>query len=232
MYGTRVAASGTPAVQYSTTLANNTWAQIQKAAKEGKASSLWSVGDEINITLTGTYAQTLTLQIADFNHDASNSITFVCKHLMTSKQRMNASDTNSGGWDNTEMFNTTLPAILSCLPSDLKSVIKSVTKSTGTGGGSTSGTETSTNKLFLLSEKEVGLSSYSVGNEGTQYPIFTDNNSRIKKLSNGSGSADVWWLRSPFSGNSYSFCFVGSGGSAYCNVASHSRGVCFGFCVG
>ena len=232
VYGTRVAASGTPAVQYSTTLANNTWAQIQKAAKDGKASSLWSVGDEINITLTGTYAQTLTLQIADFNHDASNSITFVCKHLMASKQRMDASDTNSGGWDSTEMFGTTLPAIFSCLPSDLQSVIKSVTKTTGTGGGSTSGTETSTNKLFLLSEKEVGLSSYSVGNEGTQYPIFTDNNSRIKKLSNGSGSAYYWWLRSPYSGNSYSFCLVRSGGSANYNLASYRYGVCFGFCVG
>ena len=130
------------------------------------------------------------------------------------------------------MFNTTLPAILSCLPSDLKSVIKSVTKSTGTGGGSTSGTETSTNKLFLLSEKEVGLSSYSVGNEGTQYPIFTDNNSRIKKLSNGSGSASSWWLRSPFSGYSSRFCRVYSDGSANYDFASISLGVCFGFCVG
>lgn len=232
VYGTGITASGTPAVQYSTTLADHTWEKIQKAAKEGKASSLWSVGDEIDITLTGTYAQTLTLQIADFNHDAPNSITFVCKNLMSEIKRMNTSDTNVGGWDSTEMFKTTLPEILLCLPSALQSVIQLVTKTTGIGGRSSSGTETSENKLFLLSEIEVGLNYYSVGNEGTQYPIFTDDKSRIKKLSNGSGLANGWTLRSPSASSNEIFCGVGDKGYNHNPRGSYRFGVCFGFCVG
>ena len=43
------------------------------------------------------------------------------------------------------------------------------------------------------------------------------------------GSANWWWLRSPFSGHSNSFCCVGSGGAAYGNDANNSNGVCAGF---
>ncbi len=223
VYGTGISVSGTPAMQYSATLANNTWAQIQKAAKEGKASSSWNVGDEIDIALTGDYKQTLTLQIAGFNHDATNSVTFILKNLMRREERISSASMSNVGWDSTEMFTKTLPAILACLPSDLQSVIKPVTKVVRRK-------EISGNELFLLSEEEVGLSVHSAGNEGTQYPIFTNNASRVKKLSNGTGSANYWWLRSPAGTGTY--CCISSGGSASSASASNARGVCFGFCVG
>ena len=58
------------------------------------------------------------------------------------------------------------------------------------GGGS----ETITDKVFLLSETEVGLGNENDIAEGSQFPIFTDDNSRIAQHN---GSNDYWWLRTP-----------------------------------
>ena len=45
------------------------------------------------------------------------------------------------------------------------------------------------------------------------------------------GSANSWWERSPFSGNTGYFCYVYSSGTATINTADYSYGVSFGFCV-
>ena len=57
---------------------------------------------------------------------------------------------------------------------------------------------------------------------------YTSGNSTIKKVN---GSADYWWERSPYSGNTNCFCPVASNGNADYNTASDSYGVSFGFCV-
>ena len=70
--------------------------------------------------------------------------------------------------------------------------------------------------------------SYSVSGEGAQYAYYKAGNSKVK---NRSGSADAWWERSPFPGDSDYFCFVYGNGSANYYDASSSAGVAFGFCV-
>ena len=96
-------------------------------------------------------------------------------------------------------------------------------------GNNQSGLETTSDKLFLLSEIEVfGATQYSYAGEGKQYEYYTAGNSTIKKVN---GSANYWWERSPYSGNTSGFCYVGNGGAAGGNGASGSRGVSFGFCV-
>ena len=115
------------------------------------------------------------------------------------------------------------------LPSDLRSAIKTVQKKSGTGGGSSSGTQNTNDDLFLLSEIEIfGSTTYSVAGEGTQYEYYAAGNSTIKKVN---GSADGWWERSPYSGNTISFCLVNSSGDANVSAADYSYGVSFGFCV-
>ena len=115
------------------------------------------------------------------------------------------------------------------LPSDLRSAIKTVQKKSGTGGGSSSGTQNTNDDLFLLSEIEIfGSTTYSVAGEGTQYEYYAAGNSTIKKVN---GSADYWWERSPYSGNTSIFCIVDSSGDANAYTADASRGVSFGFCV-
>lgn len=141
---------------------------------------------------------------------------------------MNGSNTNVNGWRGSTMRTSTMATLLNQLSSDLKSVLKFVNKVTSVGNSS-SGLETTSDKLFLLSEIEVfGATQYSYAGEGKQYEYYTAGNSTIKKVN---GSADYWWERSPFSGNTYSFCSVSNDGNAYNYNASDSFGVSFGFCV-
>ena len=156
-------------------------------------------------------------------------ITFQMVDCLNTTHFMNDSNTNSGGWNGSTMRTSIMATLLNQLPAALKNVLKSVNKLSGTGGGSTSGTQTTHDKLFLLSDVEIfGTISYSVPGEGTQYAYYKAGNSTVKKVN---GSADDWWERSPFSGDASNFCCVtGTGGADYYG-ASISCGVSFGFCV-
>ena len=217
----------------SPTLANNTWAQIAAASEAGVAASTWSVGDTKNITVGG---ETLTVEIVGFNHDDLASggkagITFGLKNLMANTRQMNSSNTNAGGFTGSDMYDWLQGTLLNSLPSDLRAVLKSVNKKTSAGSQSST-INTNAMKIFLFSEIEIfGLVTYSKSGEGSQYSRFATASSRIKYLSNGSGSANIWWERSPYGNNSDSFCAVNSGGGANYTSANASRGVCFGFCV-
>ena len=217
----------------SPTLANNTWAQIAAASEAGVAASTWSVGDTKNITVGG---ETLTVEIVGFNHDDLASggkagITFGLKNLMANTRQMNSSNTNAGGFTGSDMYDWLQGTLLNSLPSDLRAVLKSVNKKTSAGSQSST-INTNAMKIFLFSEIEIfGSVTYSKSGEGSQYSRFATASSRIKYLSNGSGSADAWWERSPCGYNSNDFCYVGSDGVASNYSASNSWGVCFGFCV-
>ena len=140
---------------------------------------------------------------------------------------MNSSNTNSGGWQNSAMRTTHLPAILNMMPAEVKAAIRDVQKKSSAGNQSSS-IQTTNDKLFLLSEIEIfGSTTYSFAGEGKQYAYYQAGNSKVKNLS---GSAYAWWERSPRSSTSTAFCFVSSNGGAGADTASGSRGVAFGFC--
>lgn len=213
-------------------LENASWELISKASKAGLASQLFSVGATKNITVNG---ETLTMEIVGFNHDnltggGKAGITFGMKHLMKDSRSMNESNTNQGGWTESEMYSWLTTTCYNGLPADLRSIIRAVDKKTSEGRGSST-IKTDSMKIFLFSEKEVGLSSYSVTGEGEKYARFTGNSVRTKKMSNGSGSANWWWLRSPYQSDTSMFCCVASDGATGGNPALSTGGVCFGFCV-
>ena len=226
-------------------LKNNTWEQINAASEAGIASSLWKVGDEIDITLSGTFNETVTLQIWDFKHfdksDGSGKagIVFGMKNLMKDVQYMNSSHTNSGGWNNTAMKKTVMANILKSMPSNLQSYIKEVNTYANQGLGSSSSSTglLSKDKVFLPGMTEMFGKNYKPDQSETEknqkkFPIFTNDNSRIKKLSNGSGDAYQWWLRSAIYGNnSDCFCDVTIYGTHDYTGASYGYGVCFCFNV-
>lgn len=217
------------------TLNDTTWDNIAIVSKLGKAQDYWKVGDTKTVAVNGVNYQ---FQIIGFDHDnlttkdgtrTKAGITFQMVDCLNTTYSMNGSNTNSGGWNGSTMRTSTMATLLNQLPAALKNVLKSVNKLSGTGGGSTSGTQTTHDKLFLLSEVEIfGTTTYSVPGEGTQYAYYKAGNSKVKKVN---GSANYWWERSPFSGNTTTFCFVTSTGAAGSSTASNSRGVSFGFCV-
>lgn len=217
------------------TLNDTTWDNIAIVSKLGKAQDYWKVGDTKTVAVNGVNYQ---FQIIGFDHDdlttkdgtrTKAGITFQMVDCLNTTYSMNGSNTNSGGWNGSTMRTSTMATLLNQLPAALKNVLKSVNKLSGTGGGSTSGTQTTHDKLFLLSEVEIfGTTTYSVPGEGTQYAYYKAGNSKVKKVN---GSANYWWERSPYSGNTNSFCFVNTDGNAVNGAASNSRGVSFGFCV-
>ena len=213
------------------------WEQFEYMLEKGTAQTIFPVGTTKSVSL-GTYG-TYTMQIYDYNHDdltsggkAKATIGFFNGNssLMPSSyyKAMKATDDNTGGISATDVH-TFLQQVLLAMPADLQAVIKNVDKKVSAGNSSTSLLTTSC-KLFLLSGEEVGLTTGIVVGEGTQYPIFTDNNSRIKR-GNGS-SARIWWLRSPHNANATQYRAVStSGTSAVYNASTATNSICFAFCI-
>ena len=164
---------------------------------------------------------------------------------------MNTSNTNSGGWGSSQMRSKVLGSassptsptantLLAALPSDLRAVMKSCTKYTDNkGGGNTaSNVSSTTDYLFLLSEYEV-FATHQYCNDAepnyqAQYDYFKAGNSKVANKHSATGTAAVWWLRSPDSSyinNSYTFCAVSSSGSLDCHNANIAYGVVPGFVV-
>lgn len=234
----------TQKVRYLSLLPLNdlSWAQIDTLGAAGVLGKIFALGDTKDVTLSGIGI--MTLQIADFDHDYLSgattakkaAVTFLCKNLLYQTYQMNSSDTNNGGFPSSSLCSTLNGSIYNALPSDLKAVIKTAYKWYGTGNNTTNG-KWSGHKLWLpLTFETFGESSYSPATERTtgnarQYPIFTGNASRIKKMNNGGGSAQWYWLASPRATYVTTFCSVSSDGSSDYTGASSSTGVCFGLCV-
>lgn len=245
------------------TFADTDWETIAQVAEEGTASEYFNVGDEKTITLST--GEQVTLVILGFNHDDLTSggkagMSIGMKNSLATTYPMNASNTNTGGWNDSVMRTDTMITLLSQLPADLQAVIKSVNKKSTNGGGSSSApvtaTTTSSDKLWLLAFAEIfsktsieGSSTSSIKNnaagyeaEGEQYDYYKtligDNNggtstnaALIKYLSNGDGSAYFWWLRSPYVTYAAFFWYINGSGDASYYYASDAYGVSFGFCV-
>ena len=212
-------------------LEDTSWSDISIMSQFGVCDQYFKVGDKKNITVNGV---SYPVQIIGFNHDTLTAggtagVTFQLVNCLATTYSMEASNTNANGWEGCVMRKTTLNiTIYGQLNSDLKAVIKAANKVSSVGNNS-SGLETTSDKLFLLSEIEVfGATTYSFAGEGSQYEYYKAGNSTIKTVN---GSANYWWERSPRSGNAGYFCRVNSNGSAGSYDASGSLGVSFGFCV-
>lgn len=240
-----------------TSFGETSWSKISALSTAGRAGEFFNVGDEKTIQLTT--GEDVTLVILGFDHDDLASggkagITIGMKNLLATIYKMNSSNTNAGGWNGSAMRTSTMATLLSQLPADLRNVIKQVNKKATAGSQSTTIT-TSADKLFLFALAELasktGLEN-STGTaiknnaatyeqEGTQYEYFKNTvgdadiykacPALVKKLSNGGGSARIWWLRSPYLSVSTSFWCVYPSGDVNGYSASNSSGVSFGFCV-
>ena len=209
--------------------ADNDWSDIIAACHSGSVPSTWVVGNSKTMTINGASYQ---VDIIGKNHDTyaaggTAPLTFQLHDCYADTKAMNSSDTNSGGWTSCAMRSTHLPAILALMPTEVQNGIREVNKLTSAGSQSDT-INTTSDKLFLLSEVEIfGSSTNSVAGEGTQYDYYKAGNSKVKEWN---GSATIWWERSPRAGSSTRFCVVYGNGSAYSNDASNVRGVAFGFC--
>ena len=217
-------------------------AEIAAISEAGKAAQYFQTGDTIDIQLSGI--GTMTLEIADFDHDylsgstsaSKAGISFITKNLLYTEYQMNTSNTNVGGFPDSKLYDTLSSTIWNAIPAEWRNVIKTVYKWYGTGNDTNNG-EWFGSKIWVPLEYEMfGTTTHSPATEHStgnarKYPIFTNNNSRIKKMNNGAGSANYYWEASPGAGSTAGFCAVGGDGSANDAGATTTAGVCFGLSV-
>lgn len=213
-------------------LSSLTWTQIIAIANSGEdPSTFFAVGDEHDLLLTT--GEVVTAVIGDFKHNTITgtnnkaALAFTFKNCLNTTYAMNSSNTNSGGWNNSAMRTSTMPAILNTFPAELTAdgAIKYVDVLASAGSQSTS-LVISSDRLRLHSIAELGLSySAAVSGEGTTYAYYTSGN-RVKTVG---GAASAYWTRSPFTDGSDIFCGVSVSGSADIIFASKSFGVACGF---
>lgn len=238
---TRITVTAQPAIPEPVAFATDSWATIASAAESGNAQQYYNVGDEKTIQLST--GEQVTLVILGFNHDdlisgGKAAMTIGMKELLATEYRMNATRTNVGSWNKCEMRTLRMPALLAQLPSDLQDVIKQVNKKTTAGNTSTSIT-TSTDKLWLLAKVEVdGTTDRGYVDEGQQYEYWktvkdgTVDADRIKRSSNGNGSVQDWWLRSPRTTTDDCYEeFNKSGGDSSSVADIFPSGVSYAFCI-
>lgn len=215
-----------------TPLSSCTPAEIKAIADAGLADTYWNIGDITTFSINGVSYE---IEITDFNHDdkADGSgkawITLGMKNCLGTTYRMNATNTNVGGYTGSAMRRTLNNTIFPQISSEWRTVMSPVIKRTSAGNRSTV-INSSTETIFLFSEVEIRgtQGSGSAVGEGTHYPKFSTVASRIKTRA---GAASNWWLRSPYSRDSISFCLVLPSGNVDITAAYGEWGAAFGFCI-
>ena len=180
-------------------LNNNDWATINKVIQDGRAQEFWNIGDEININLNISSVSgkrsivsgnPYVMQIWGFDLFGTPSVLFGSKYVqITSIAAIELMSTTH--WQNVEWgkYNNYLSEVLmndiynSIQDQTLKSVIKSV--------------DIPYSYVSSYKKKKIFIPTYEHafrnGHYSTKFPIFTDDNSRIRTSRNGSKSYD-WYL--------------------------------------
>lgn len=222
-----ISGGGSAIISFSDVFSENTWEQIIKACQMNRVPDTWLVGDYKNMTINGVEYR---IDIIGKNHDTYSDgtgkapLTFQLHDCYDTEYAMNSTNTLTGGWENSAMRTTHLPAVLKTMPSAVQSSIREVNKLTGIN----SVIDITADKLFLLSEVEIfDSSSFSLVGEGIQYQYYYENRETVKR--NGT-LAKAWGTRSPSKTGTESFCVVTYDGYSTRVVASTARGVSFAFC--
>lgn len=229
--------------------AEDSWDTIVSAVQAGSTEN-YHVGDTKEVDM-GTFG-THTIRVANTSTPAECSTAgfsqtacgFVLEFAdIITTRKMNSTRTNVGGWPASEMRTYVNNDIYNALPSELKNGIIDTYVVSG-HGPSHSANFTSTDKLYLLSTKEVWRK------EGTSNVVTADtaeaetrqldyykaqgvttlNYSGAKKQYNGSNKG--WGLRAAHSSNSYYFYAVTTTGDWFYNLANNSTGVAPAFRIG
>ena len=190
-----------------------------------KAKAAMEAGTKFSAKLTN--GKTLEYRIVGINHDdladgsGKAGMTFEATNTALGAQRMNATQTNAGGWEQSELRGRLNSGDLwSLLPSELQSKVKTVKKMTDNKGGGTAGTPSATaDKVFLLSTTEVYGNFQS---DGAQYEYYKSKGVTTSSYSGASSSA-YHWTRSVYPSHSTYFRGVSSYGDYYNNYATNTN---------
>lgn len=202
-------------------------------AAKGEASPAYAkakaaMDAETTWSMQLTDGSTLEYRIIGINHDdlADGSgkagltfLTYLPNAIGGIHSEMNATETNAGGWETSELrAKMNGGEIWNLMPSNFQSKVKSVKKLTNNVGGGDKNKNAvvtaTTDKLFLLSYSEIVPTSYWVSDypwtssEGTQYEAFKDKVTSNAGSNFGFSCGTDWWERSVYPHSSMNFCCV------------------------
>lgn len=202
-------------------------AVAEDIATKGEASPAYAkakaaMDASIKFSMKLTDGQTLEYKIVGINLDdladgsGKAGLTFLTTST-TIYSRMNATNTNAGGWEKSELRSRLNTGDLwSLLPSELQSKVKSVTKMTDNQGGGKAGTPSATtDKVFLLSTTEVYGNLQS---DGVQYEYYKSKGVTTSSYS-GASSSSYYWTRSVYPSRSTCFRYVSNDGIGHYDSA-------------
>ena len=186
--------------------------------------------DETNESYTVRIANTSTPEVCSTEGYSQTACGTVIEFVTpVANKQMNSTDTNAGGWKETELVTWLNGDFYNKLPSDLKNII-TPTYPIVSGSGYNSSSEnitaadTTKNKIYLLSTREIGLNkNYDNKKNETTDTRTLDyylNGSRVKK--NLKGYSIYWWLRSAISNYNNAFFVIENNGISYTGYANYT----------
>ncbi len=207
--------------------------QLSAIASSGTYDGVsWSVGEDqsaqsIQLVLMHQGLYTLVNPVKNKGGSTRNTCSFVCgmKDCLNTLGYLNSTDTNTGSWPSCSRRNWCNGGFRQAMPETLRSCFKQFNTITGDyNGTSTGGSNLTSQDYFALpAYKEVeGVQESSTYLESvalTQFTWYQTSSNRNKSVG---GQTSSWWERSPRNNNRYSYCFQGSGGTAY---ATTTRGL-------
>ena len=207
----------------------DSWSTIAANVKAGNTDK-YNVGDtkEVDLGSLGTHTVRLANKSTCTTETSETACGFVVEFAdIITKQKMNSTNTNVGGWPASEARTYINSTIYESLPSDLQNVITSTKVISGHGSTTGETNFTSTDKLYLLSKKEVyGEATYDTVDTETKQLDYYKNLGVTTSIYSGAikqynGSNLYWWLRSAISRYANRFLSVANyGGWAYTDAAT------------
>ena len=208
------------------------WASIIDEVIYGTYAANRKVGNYKALDLSTEGTPNMQIVAIDTDVDKEGNtvpLTFIAKECLSTSQKMNSTDINTGGYPASAMKTYMSSTILNLVPSTVKPYLAAVAKISKDYNGGTSQDLTSYERAWIPSGREVGFSGSSYEQSGPIYNlIYKNEDSRIKTRG---GSADFWWLRSARTDYSSAFSGVYSYGASGSSGASGANGVALGFSV-
>ena len=227
------------------TLSDNSWMMIKIASQTNSIPSTWNIGDTKTFTYNGdTYTARLVDKTGKYKRASDDStayLSFEVTELLPDREVYAV----TGGHGNNKTNDSLLLAKMNSgtiwdnMDAELKSALETVKVQVSQGGGSsTEGTIIDwEGKLFLPREHDLfskrNISVQAEWNLITQDQYYQENNTdgARKKYKKNSSSSDEYWEMSPYTGNTYGLCCVGTGGSARWEASYDHYGVAVRFAL-
>ena len=234
----------------STSFAEDSWKTIANNVKTGNTSN-YHVGDTKIISVKNYGLHTVRISNMSTPDEckqegfSQTACGFVVEFAdIITNAKLNNSYTNIGGWASSSISKTlndesNSSSFINSLPSDLRSLITTTTVVSGHGSTSGESNSTTTNKLYLLSTKEVwenGTTSNAIdsnsdtGRDATRQLDYykekgvstTTFGEAIKKLDD---TASMWWLRSAMGTNDVRYFSVSAEGDWNGPISTFESGI-------